>query len=175
MSKKKPKPKPKKKVLSPTEKKLRRRVYYVNSVNKKINSQIEKLGDLNKMMSFEGRKIKKSTYKNILRNKIVKNNTENKKTLSRLEKQFKYVPKNKKRPVKKPASKKGVLRSIEYFAWETKDAKEWISEKKDKKDPFLLSYFLTIDSETLQMDKSDQVFIMTYNKKTFEFNLLILE
>ena len=163
-----------KKQISQTEKKLRGKVKYLKSKNRKILKEVEKLNtkDENKFIKFEGKKRKVSTVKNILKNKITKNNTAYSKSINQLEKRFNYKVRSIK--PKTPSKRKGVFKSPNFSAWQTKDAKQWV-ESKNKSgvlNEVLIHIFESIDATTLLMG-SDNLFYITidFNTNDFEVNL----
>jgi hypothetical protein len=163
-----------KKKISKTEKKLRGKVKYLRSKNKKVLNEIELLNkkDENKFIKFEGKKRKVSTVKNILKNKITKNNTSYSKYINQLEKRFGYKVRNFKPKTKN--TKFGVRISPEFNAWSTKDAKDWVNNKNKSGvlNDILIDIYTSIDYYTTLM-ASDNTFyiILNFNDNSYEIYL----
>jgi hypothetical protein len=163
-----------KKQISKTEKKLRGKVKYLKSKNKKVLNEIELLNkkDENKFIKFEGKKRKVSTVKNILKNKITKNNTSYSKAINQLEKRFNYKIRSIK--PKTNAKRKGVFKSPNFSAWQTKDAKEWIDSKNKSGvlNDVLIDMYEAIDANILLMGSDNLFYIqIDFNTNDFQVNL----
>ncbi|MFN7676752.1 hypothetical protein [Flavobacterium sp.] len=165
-----------KKQISKTEKKLRGKVKYLRSKNKKVLNEIELLNkkDENKFIKFEGKKRKVSTVKNILKNKITKNNTSYSKAINQLQNRFGYKVRNYVKKIK--SNQKGITKSPYFSAWQTKDAKDWINNKNKLGvlNDILIDIYQKIDEVTTVnfMDSNDSFYItIDYNNLSFSVDI----
>ncbi len=132
--------KKKKKKISKTEINLKNKIYYVNKKNKEIKVKIElfeddklynknskKVGENFKGVNFKQKeKVKGSTLKNILRNKIKDNNQKVDKVYKTLKKRFKKDLKHKQTKVR---AKKGLFNVSPLFrVWERIDMELWLTD-----------------------------------------------
>lgn len=175
----------KKKQISKQEKSLRNKIYYLNSKNKKLKERIElfdedkfyslkslKVSDNFKKHNFKQKgKIKGSTLKNILKNKIKDNNNEQNKTFRTLKNKFKKDLKNTKKQVR--TKKKGVFTSVPYMAWELNLALAWIEEKANN-DKNLSDYLIETNETFYLMGNYDNAQLV-YNRNNKTFEVFIIE
>jgi hypothetical protein len=156
----------KKKKISPTERKLRNQVYYLNSRKKKIDKEIESLSHLKettkkvfgKNKDGEPQKRMVKTIRNKLINQQIYYNTKFEKTIKTLDKRFKYKYQKLK---EKEKNKIGLIPSPLFSAFESKDAKNWVNSFVDKQ-LFFYSYN-EIDKCVKNMTSKDN-FQITYNR-----------
>lgn len=156
----------KKKKISPTEKKLRNQIYYLNSRKKKIDKEIEALSHLKettkkvfgKNKDGEPQKRMVKTIRNKLINQQIYYNTKFEKTIKTLDKRFKYQYQKTKL---KEKNKIGLLPSPLFSAFESKDAKNWVNSIVDKS---LFFYSYNEIDKTVKNMTSKDLFQITYNK-----------